>query len=82
MYREIYEELGVEIDLNKLNFLQSYNVIQMTKKIKLNFFLCTNWRGKVFSKEGQILSWIYPNEIKNYKMLKSNKKFNLIFFVI
>ena len=75
LYREIYEELGVEINLNNVNFLQSYSVNQMTKKIKLNFFFCTNWRGKVFSKEGQILRWIYPNEIENYNMLKSNRKF-------
>lgn len=81
--REINEELGVDIDLHNLNFLKSYEIFQKKKKIRLHFFLCRSWKGRIFSKEGQLIKWIYPNELKNYNTLKSNRKFIkfLLYFI-
>ena len=72
--REIYEELGVMIDLRSIFFLKSYQVIQRKKKIKLIFFLCLNWFGEIFSKELQEFKWISPLSLNEFKMLKSNDK--------
>ena len=82
--REINEELGVDIDLHNLNFLKSYEIFQKKKKIRLHFFLCRSWKGRIFSKEGQLIKWIYPNELMNYNTLKSNRKFIkfLLYFII
>lgn len=72
--REIYEELGVMIDLRSIFFLKSYHVIQRKKKIRLIFFLCLNWFGEIFSKELQEFKWISPLSLNEFKMLKSNDK--------
>ncbi len=72
--REIYEELGVMIDLRSIFFLKSYQVIQRKKKIRLTFFLCLNWFGEIFSKELQEFKWISPLFLNEFKMLKSNDK--------
>ena len=72
--REIDEELDIKIDLSSLFFLKSYFVVQNKKSIKLNFFLCLNWHGKIWGKEFQDIKWIYPKHLIDLKMLKSNKK--------
>ena len=72
--REIYEELGVMIDLRSIFFLKSYHVIQRKKKIRLIFFLCLNWFGEIFSKELQEFKWISPLSLNEFKMLTSNDK--------
>jgi len=72
--REIDEELDIKIDLSSLFFLKSYFVVQNKKSIKLNFFLCLNWHGKIWGKEFQDIKWIYPKLLIDLKMLKSNKK--------
>ncbi len=73
--REINEELGVKINYNKTYFLKSYKLIQKNKKINLHFFLCLNWSGNPTGLEDQTLKWIFPQELKNYNLLKSNLKF-------
>tara|TARA_B100000963_G_C22554274_1_gene638305 strand:- start:442 stop:870 length:429 start_codon:yes stop_codon:yes gene_type:complete len=73
--REIKEELGVKIDLNKVYFLKSYKIIQKSKKINLHFFLCLKWSGDPVGLEEQTLKWIFPHELKNHNLLKSNLKF-------
>ena len=75
LFREIDEELGVKINLNKTYFLKSYKILQKKKKIKLHFFLCLNWAGDPVGLEEQTLKWIFPFELKNHKLLKSNRKF-------
>ena len=74
LFREVKEELGVCLDLKKIFFLTSFDILQNNKKIRLNFFFSTNWFGKIANKEGQDLKWIQIKEIKNYKILKSNLK--------
>ena len=72
--RELFEELGIKIDLNHVYHLISYKVNQRKKNLKLNFFICNKWTGEVEGKEGQNFFWIFPNELLDYKMLKTNKK--------
>ena len=71
--REIYEELGVRLDFSKIYYLNNYKIIK--HNISLNFFLCLRWFGKIESKEKQILKWIFPKELNNYDLLKSNSDF-------
>ena len=72
--RELMEELSVRINVNKLIFLCSYQVIRKRKKIDLNFFSTNSWFGKMEALEEQKVKWIRFCEINDYKMLSSNKK--------
>ena len=45
LYRELKEELDLEIDLQKVIFLTNYSI--KTRKINLYFFNCTSWKGKL-----------------------------------
>ena len=72
--RELMEELSVRINVNKLIFLCSYQIKRGRKKIDLNFFSTNSWLGKFKALEKQEVKWIRLCEVKNFKMLTSNKK--------
>ena len=71
--RELLEELSIKININKLIFLKSYPVIRR-KKIGIlnNLFKCTN--GIIKPLENQEIRWIKLENIRDYKVLVSNKK--------
>ncbi len=73
--REIFEELNVKLDLSKIRFLKTEIKYKKKKTIKLIFFDCKRWIGKIKNNEYQDIQWIYINEINNYKILESNKEF-------
>ena len=72
--RELMEELSLRINVNKIIFLCSYQITREKKKIDLNFFSTNNWFGKVKALEKQEVKWIRLCEVKDFKMLASNKK--------
>ena len=72
--REILEELSITINLHEVFHVCSYRVIQKKKKLMLHFFLCLDWVGKVLPNETQQTEWIRIEEIKKFKMLKSNNR--------
>ena len=71
--REINEELGIRLNFSKIYYLNNYRILE--HKISLHFFLCLRWFGKIESKEKQVLKWIFPKELNNYNILKSNSDF-------
>ena len=71
--REIFEELGIRLDFNKIYYLNNYKILK--QNISLHFFLCLRWFGKIEGKEKQIFKWIFPKEFNNYNILKSNINF-------
>ena len=73
--REIFEELNVKLDLSKVRFLKTEIKYKKKKTIKLIFFDCKRWIGKIKNNEHQDIRWIYINEINNFKILESNKEF-------
>ncbi len=75
LFREIREELDISLNLSKTYYLKSYTVIQKKKKINLNFFMTTDWFGKIKNKENQNLEWITPNKLYEFKLLQTNSKF-------
>ena len=72
--RELLEELSIKININKLIFLKSYPVIRRKKKLILNFFLLNSWNGIIKPLENQEIRWIKLENIRDYKVLVSNKK--------
>ena len=75
LHREILEELGINLNLDKVLFLNSYKVSQKKKMLDLNFFFCDSWFGKIKNNENQILEWVTLPELKFFKILSSNKSF-------
>ena len=73
--REIYEELGIRLDFSKIYHLKNYRILK--NNIRLHFFLCLRWFGKINNKEKQTLKWIAPKELNNYNLLKSNERFKI-----
>lgn len=73
LYRELYEELKIKIELNKVIFFTNYQ-IQREKRLNLNFFICDSWEGMIFPNEKQNLFWVEISELSNFKILKSNSK--------
>ena len=71
--REIFEELGVSLDFNKIYYLSNFKILD--HNIILHFFLCLSWFGKIENKERQVLKWISPKELNNYNLLRSNLDF-------
>lgn len=72
LYRELKEELDLEIDLQNVIFLTNYSI--KTRKINLYFFYCTSWKGKLKAKEGQKFKWVKLSDIKKHNLLRSNQK--------
>ena len=72
LYRELKEELDLEIDLQKLIFLTNYSI--KIRKINLYFFYCTSWKGKIRAKEGQQFKWVKLSDLKKHNLLSSNKR--------
>ena len=72
LFREIKEELDLEIDLQKVIFLTNYSI--KIRKINLYFFTCTSWKGKISAKEGQKLKWVKLSDLKKNNLLRSNQK--------
>ena len=72
LYRELKEELDVEIDLQKLIFLTNYSI--KIRKINLYFFYCTSWKGTISAKEGQKFKWVKLADLKKHDLLRSNRR--------
>mgnify|MGYP001373971218 CR=1 FL=1 len=71
--REIFEELSVKLNLNKLIFIKSYLVKRKNERLILNFFFTSSWLGKIKPSEKQNIRWIDFNKINTHRMLSSNK---------
>ena len=72
LFREIKEELDLEIDLQKVIFLTNYSI--KIRQINLYFFTCTSWKGKIRAKEGQKFKWVRLSDLKKFNLLRSNQK--------
>ena len=72
LYRELKEELDLEINLKKLIFLTNYSI--KIRKINLYFFYCTSWGGEIRANEGQKFKWVKLSDLKKYNLLRSNQR--------
>ncbi|MEM8802626.1 MAG: 8-oxo-dGTP diphosphatase MutT [Pseudomonadota bacterium] len=68
LIRELEEELGIntwESCLAPLTFAShSYDSFHLLMPL----FACRKWQGAPMSKENQKLTWVRPNELRNYPM--------------
>ena len=70
--REVKEELSIELNTKKINFLINYKIT--SREINLIFFICSSWKGQLKANEGQKMKWVKIPEVQKFNMLKTNRK--------
>ncbi len=68
LIRELHEELGIvtqEACLAPLTFAShAYESFHLLMPL----YVCRRWQGEVISKEGQALTWVRANRLRDYPM--------------
>ncbi len=72
LQREIREELGIEIMVNKLVLTVRHEYD--TRVVNLNFFECTGMKGRPRAREGQEIRWVDPADLKQYTFPPPDRK--------
>ena len=73
LIRELQEELGVDTETSCLAPFTFASHTYKKFHLLMPLYVCRVWKGIPVGKEGQRLSWVRPNEMKNYPMPPADK---------
>ncbi len=73
LIRELQEELGVDTETSCLAPFTFASHTYEKFHLLMPLYVCRVWKGIPAGKEGQRLSWVRPNEMKNYPMPPADK---------
>lgn len=68
LIRELEEELGILTWGSCLAPLSFASHPYKNFHLLMPLFVCRKWEGIPMPREGQKLNWVYPQDLKNYKM--------------
>jgi 8-oxo-dGTP diphosphatase len=68
LIRELHEELGINTQASCLAPLTFASHAYPGFHLLMPLFACRRWKGIATPREGQILAWVRPNALKDYKM--------------
>ena len=68
--RELKEELGITVEIAYPWITRVFNYPHA--KVRLNFFMVTQWRGELHPHEGQQFSWQHSSEVNVHPLLPAN----------
>lgn len=68
LVRELHEELGIETWSSCLAPLTFASHSYEDFHLMMPLFACRKWEGTVRAREGQMLKWVRPNEMRQYPM--------------
>lgn len=68
LVRELHEELGVDIRSSCLAPLAFASHSYEDFHLLMPLYICRQWRGKLSAKEGQELTWVRVEKLKDYPM--------------
>jgi 8-oxo-dGTP diphosphatase len=68
--RELAEEL--DVDIAQFELLVSVDHDYADRRVHIDFFLVTEWRGDIRAMDGQALRWILPAEIQESEILPAD----------
>ena len=71
LVRELDEELGIEAKSGSPLFLTDHDYPD--RHVRLDFWSVERWIGAPFGREGQQVSWVEPDRLRNYPFLKGNQ---------
>jgi len=68
LIRELREELGIDVTAACLAPLSFASHAYETFHLLMPLYVCRRWEGKVQPLEGQELTWVRPNRMRDYPM--------------
>ncbi len=68
LIRELAEELGIEVPIACLAPLTFASHGYDDFHLLMPLFICRKWTGIVQAREGQVLRWVRPADMKDYPM--------------
>jgi 8-oxo-dGTP diphosphatase len=68
LIRELHEELGIAVKEECLAPLAFASHGYPDFHLLMPLYVCRRWEGMVTAKEGQQLTWVRPNRLRDYKM--------------
>jgi 8-oxo-dGTP diphosphatase len=68
LIRELHEELGIVVREECLAPLAFASHSYPDFHLLMPLYVCRRWEGTVTAKEGQGLTWVRPNRLRDYKM--------------
>jgi 8-oxo-dGTP diphosphatase len=68
LIRELHEELGIVVRDECLAPLAFASHSYPDFHLLMPLYVCRRWEGMVTAKEGQALTWVRPNRLRDYKM--------------
>lgn len=70
--RELDEEVGIQAQVLQPWLIHEHAF--KTQRVRLHFFLVTDWRGQAHGREGQRLAWVDPAVPTELPLLASNRR--------
>lgn len=76
MEREIMEELGITVGVEKMFHVNEhvYDVGGKVRKVRLITFLCTILKGEPKCIDCQSIKWVKPQELREYDLVDADKE--------
>jgi 8-oxo-dGTP diphosphatase len=68
LIRELKEELGITVSEDCLAPLTFASHAYADFHLLMPLYVCRRWEGTVAAKEGQRLTWVRPNRLRDYDM--------------
>ena len=68
LIRELHEELGIVVREPCLAPLTFASHAYPDFHLLMPLYVCRRWEGTVTAKEGQALTWVRPNRLRDYAM--------------
>lgn len=68
LIRELHEELGIDTWASCLAPLTFASHAYDTFHLLMPLFACRRWQGAVQAREGQVLKWVRPADLRAYPM--------------
>jgi 8-oxo-dGTP diphosphatase len=68
LIRELHEELGIVVREECLAPLAFASHSYPDFHLLMPLYVCRRWEGTATAKEGQGLTWVRPNRLRDYKM--------------
>jgi 8-oxo-dGTP diphosphatase len=68
LIRELHEELGIETWSSCLAPLTFASHAYDDFHLLMPLFACRRWQGQAIAREGQVLKWVRPADLRSYPM--------------
>ncbi|TRD22646.1 (deoxy)nucleoside triphosphate pyrophosphohydrolase [Palleronia caenipelagi] len=68
LIRELHEELGIDTWSSCLAPLTFASHAYEEFHLLMPLFVCRKWDGTPIAREGQVLKWVYPRDMRDYPM--------------